>query len=99
MSERKICVSITGEKRGKYMVGDIIEFDEKKYLVLATLDYRDKPYWMVVDKENQETYKILKCEEDILKEEENKHIINRLLPEFSKEINSLIDEVMGDKNE
>lgn len=81
------------------MVGDIIEFENIKYLVLAMIDYRDKPYLMVVDKSNKDLYKVLKCVNGIYKEEDNKHVINRLLPEFSKEINYLIDEVMGDKDE
>ena len=58
------------------MVGDIIEFENIKYLVLAMIDYRDKPYLMVVDKSNKDLYKVLKCVNGIYKEEDNKHVIN-----------------------
>ena len=81
------------------MVGDIIEFEKAKYLVLAIVDFRDKPYLMVVDNASKELYKVLKCDNGVYQEEDNKHVIKRLLPEFSKEVNDLIDEVMGDKNE
>lgn len=54
---------------------------------------------MVVDKSSNDLYKVLKCANGIYKEEDNNQVINRLLPEFSKEINYLIDEVMENKDE
>ena len=52
-----------------------------------------------VDNLNKEEYKIFKSNNNTLIEEENRHIVKRLLPEFSKELNRVLTFVGDDLDE
>lgn len=80
-------------------IGDNFEFNNTSYLLLGVVKYREIPYYLGVDNLKKEEYKIFKSNNNTLIEEENRHIIKRLLPEFSKELNRVITFVGDDLDE
>lgn len=80
-------------------IGDNFEFNNTSYLLLGVVEYREIPYYLVVDNLNKEEYKIFKSNNNTLIEEENRHIVKRLLPEFSKELNRVLNFVGDDLDE
>ncbi len=80
-------------------IGDNFEFNNTSYLLLGVVEYREIPYYLGVDNLNKEEYKVFKSNNNTLIEEENRHIIKRLLPEFSKELNRVITFVGDDLDE
>ncbi len=80
-------------------IGDNFEFNNTSYLLLGVVGYREIPYYLGVDNLKKEKYKVFKSNNNTLIEEENRHIIKRLLPEFSKELNRVITFVGDDLDE
>ena len=80
-------------------IGDNFEFNNTSYLLLGVVEYREIPYYLVVDNLNKEEYKIFKSNNNTLIEEENRYIVKRLLPEFSKELNRVLTFVGDDLDE
>lgn len=79
----------------EYRKFDIIELeDDEKLVILETLEYEYVTY-LYVDKVNEDEtdtlgeYKILRvCEDDYLQKETDQNILMKILPLFSKNINS-----------
>lgn len=80
-------------------IGDNFEFNNTSYLLLGVVEYLEIPYYLGVENLNKEEYKIFKSNNNTLIEEENRHIVKRLLPEFSKELNRVLTFVGDDLDE
>lgn len=80
-------------------IGDIFEYNNTSYLLLGSVEYLEIPYYLGVDNLKKEEYKIFKRNNGTLIEEENRYIIKRILPEFSKELNRVIALVGDDLDE
>lgn len=82
-------------------IGDTKVIDNVNYLILDILEKNNNIYVMVtkLNKNNEPTmdeYKIYKIAEDNWQLEENSQIINELLPIFTKNINNMLNKLMGE---
>lgn len=82
-------------------IGDTKVIDNVNYLILDILEKNYNIYVMVtkLNENNEPTmdeYKIYKIAEDNWQLEENSKIINELLPIFTKNINSMLNKLMGE---
>ena len=82
-------------------IGDIKVIDNINYLILDILEKNNNIYVMVtkLDKNNEPTmdeYKVYKITENKWQLEENKQTLNELLPIFTKNINNMLNKLMGE---
>ena len=82
-------------------IGDIKVIDNINYLILDILDKNNNIYVMVtkLNENNEPTmdeYKVYKIMEDKWQLEENKQTLNELLPVFTKNINNMLNKLMGE---
>lgn len=81
-------------------IGDIKVIDNVNYLILDILDKNNNIYVMVtkLNENNEPTmdeYKVYKIAENKWQLEENKQTLNELLPIFTKNINNMLNKLMG----
>lgn len=82
-------------------IGDIKVIDNVNYLILDILDKNNNIYVMVtkLNENNEPTmdeYKVYKIAENKWQLEENKQTLNELLPIFTKNINNMLNKLMGE---
>lgn len=82
-------------------IGDTKFIDNVNYLILDILEKNNNIYVMVTKlNENNEPpmdeYKVYKIMEDKWQLEENKQTLNELLPVFTKNINNMLNKLMGE---
>ena len=82
-------------------IGDIKVIDNINYLILDILDKNNNIYVMVtkLNENNEPTmdeYKVYKIIENKWQLEENKQTLNELLPIFKKNINNMLNKLMGE---
>ena len=82
-------------------IGDIKVIDNVNYLILDTLEKNNNIYVMVtkLNENNEPTmdeYKVYKIIENKWQLEENKQTLNELLPIFTKNINNMLNKLMGE---
>lgn len=82
-------------------IGDIKVIDNINYLILDILDKNNNIYVMVtkLNENNEPTmdeYKVYKITENKWQLEENKQTLNELLPIFTKNINNMLNKLMGE---
>ncbi len=82
-------------------IGDIKVIDNINYLILDILDKNNNIYVMVtkLNENNEPTmdeYKVYKIIENKWQLEENKQTLNELLPIFTKNINNMLNKLMGE---
>lgn len=82
-------------------IGDIKVIDNVNYLILDILEKNNNIYVMVTKlNENNEPimdeYKVYKITENKWQLEENKQTLNELLPIFTKNINNMLNKLMGE---
>lgn len=82
-------------------IGDIKVIDNVNYLILDILDKNNNIYVMVtkLNENNEPTmdeYKVYKITENKWQLEENKQTLNELLPIFTKNINNMLNKLMGE---
>lgn len=82
-------------------IGDIKVIDNVNYLILDILEKNNNIYIMVtkLDENNEPTmdeYKVYKITENKWQLEENKQTLNELLPIFTKNINNMLNKLMGE---
>ncbi len=82
-------------------IGDIKVIDNVNYLILDILDKNNNIYVMLtkLNENNEPTmdeYKVYKIAENKWQLEENKQTLNELLPIFTKNINSMLNKLMGE---
>ena len=82
-------------------IGDIKVIDNVNYLILDILEKNNNIYVMVtkLDENNEPTmdeYKVYKIIENKWQLEENKQTLNELLPIFTKNINNMLNKLMGE---
>ncbi len=82
-------------------IGDIKVIDNVNYLILDILEKNNNIYVMVtkLNENNESTmdeYKVYKIIENKWQLEENKQTLNELLPIFTKNINNMLNKLMGE---
>lgn len=82
-------------------IGDIKVIDNINYLILDILEKNNNIYVMVtkLNENNEPTmdeYKVYKITENKWQLEENKQTLNELLPIFTKNINNMLNKLMGE---
>ena len=82
-------------------IGDIKVIDNVNYLILDILEKKNNSYVMVtkLNENNEPTmdeYKVYKITENKWQLEENKQTLNELLPIFTKNINNMLNKLMGE---
>ena len=82
-------------------IGDIKVIDNVNYLILDILEKINNIYVMVtkLNENNEPTmdeYKVYKITENKWQLEENKQTLNELLPIFTKNINNMLNKLMGE---
>ena len=82
-------------------IGDIKVIDNVNYLILDILEKNTNIYVMVtkLNENNEPTmdeYKVYKITENKWQLEENKQTLNELLPIFTKNINNMLNKLMGE---
>lgn len=82
-------------------IGDIKVIDNVNYLILDILDKNNNIYVMVtkLNENNEPTmdeYNVYKITENKWQLEENKQTLNELLPIFTKNINNMLNKLMGE---
>ena len=82
-------------------IGDIKVIDNINYLILDILDKNNNIYVMVtkLNENNEPTmdeYTVYKIIENKWQLEENKQTLNELLPIFTKNINNMLNKLMGE---
>ncbi len=82
-------------------IGDIKVIDNINYLILDILDKNNNIYVMVtkLNENNEPTmdeYKVYKIIENKWQLEEKKQTLNELLPIFTKNINNMLNKLMGE---
>ena len=82
-------------------IGDIKVIDNVNYLSLDILEKNNNIYVMVtkLNENNEPTmdeYKVYKITENKWQLEENKQTLNELLPIFTKNINNMLNKLMGE---
>ena len=82
-------------------IGDIRVIDNVNYLILDILEKNNNIYVMVtkLNENNEPTmdeYKVYKITENKWQLEENKQTLNELLPIFTKNINNMLNKLMGE---
>lgn len=82
-------------------IGDIKVIDNVNYLILDILQKNNNIYVMVtkLNENNEPTmdeYKVYKITENKWQLEENKQTLNELLPIFTKNINNMLNKLMGE---
>ena len=82
-------------------IGDIKVIDNVNYLILDILEKNNNIYVMVTkfNENNEPTmdeYKVYKITENKWQLEENKQTLNELLPIFTKNINNMLNKLMGE---
>lgn len=82
-------------------IGDIKVIDNVNYLILDILDKNNNIYVMLtkLNENNEPTmdeYKVYKIAENKWQLEENKQTLNELLPIFTKNINNMLNKLMGE---
>ena len=82
-------------------IGDIKVIDNVNYLILDILEKNNNIYVMVtkLNENNEPTmdeYKVYKITENKWQLEENKQTLNELLPIFTKNINNMLNKLMGE---
>ena len=82
-------------------IGDTKVIDNVNYLILDILEKNNNIYVMVTKlNENNEPpmdeYKVYKIMEDKWQLEENKQTLNELLQVFTKNINNMLNKLMGE---
>ena len=82
-------------------IGDTKVIDNVNYLILDILEKNNNIYVMVtkLNENNEPTmdeYKVYKIMEDKWKLEENKQTLNELLTVFTKNINNMLNKLMGE---
>ena len=82
-------------------IGDIKVIDNVNYLILDILEKNNNIYFMVtkLNENNEPTmdeYKVYKITENKWQLEENKQTLNELLPIFTKNINNMLNKLMGE---
>ena len=82
-------------------IGDIKVIDNVNYLILDRLEKKNNIYVMVtkLNENNEPTmdeYKVYKITENKWQLEENKQTLNELLPIFTKNINNMLNKLMGE---
>lgn len=82
-------------------IGDIKVIDNINYLILDILEKNNSIYVIVtkLNENNEPTmdeYKVYKITENKWQLEENKQTLNELLPIFTKNINNMLNKLMGE---
>ena len=82
-------------------IGDIKVIDNVNYLILDILEKNNNIYVMVtkLNENNEPTmdeYKVYKITENKWQLEENKQTLNEILPIFTKNINNMLNKLMGE---
>ena len=82
-------------------IGDIKVIDNINYLILDILEKNNNIYVIVtkLNENNEPTmdeYKVYKIIENKWQLEENKQTLNELLPIFTKNINNMLNKLMGE---
>ena len=82
-------------------IGDIKVIDNVNYLILDILEKNNNIYVMVtkLNENNEPTmdeYKVYKITENKWQLEENKQTLNELLAIFTKNINNMLNKLMGE---
>ncbi len=82
-------------------IGDIKVIDNVNYLILDILEKNNNIYVMVtkLNENNEPTmdeYKVYKITENKWQLEENRQTLNELLPIFTKNINNMLNKLMGE---
>ena len=82
-------------------LGDSKVIDNVNYLILDILEKNNNIYVMVtkLNENNEPTmdeYKVYKITENKWQLEENKQTLNELLPIFTKNINNMLNKLMGE---
>ena len=82
-------------------IGDIKVIDNVNYLILDILEKNNSIYVIVtkLNENNEPTmdeYKVYKITENQWQLEENKQTLNELLPIFTKNINNMLNKLMGE---
>ena len=82
-------------------IGDTKVIDNVNYLILDILEKNNNIYVMVtkLNENNEPTmdeYKVYKIMEDKWQLEENKQTLNELLPVFTKNINNMLNKLIGE---
>lgn len=82
-------------------IGDIKVINNVNYLILDILEKNNNIYVMVtkLNENNEPTmdeYKVYKITENKWQLEENKQTLNELLPIFTKNINNMLNKLMGE---
>ena len=82
-------------------IGNIKVIDNVNYLILDILEKNNNIYVMVtkLNENNEPTmdeYKVYKITENKWQLEENKQTLNELLPIFTKNINNMLNKLMGE---
>ena len=82
-------------------IGDIKVIDNVNYLILDILEKNNNIYVMVtkLNENNEPTmdeYKVYKITENKWQLEENKQTLNESLPIFTKNINNMLNKLMGE---
>ena len=82
-------------------IGDIKVIDNVNYLILDILEKNNSIYVIVtkLNENNEPTmdeYKVYKITENKWQLEENKQTLNELLPIFTKNINNMLNKLMGE---
>ena len=82
-------------------IGDIKVIDNVNYLILDILEKNNNIYVLVtyLNENNEPTmdeYKVYKITENKWQLEENKQTLNELLPIFTKNINNMLNKLMGE---
>ena len=82
-------------------IGDIKVIDNINYLILDILEKNNNIYVMVtkLNENNEPTmdeYKVYKIIENKWQLEENKQTLNELLPIFTKNINNMLNKLIGE---
>lgn len=82
-------------------IGDIKVIDNVNYLILDILEKNNNIYVMVtkLNENNEPTmdeYKVYKITENKWQLEENKQTLNELLPIFTKNINNMLNKLIGE---
>ena len=71
-----------------YLILDILEKNNSIYVIVTKLNENNEP--------TMDEYKVYKITENKWQLEENKQTLNELLPIFTKNINNMLNKLMGE---
>ncbi len=78
----------------KLEISDVIEYDEKEYVVLDVIEFKGIGYALINElnsNEPTEEYKVINIIDDTVADETDNEILTEIMPIFSKDIQKLVD--------